>query len=408
MDVVSLREKFPQLKETVYGRPLVYLDNAATSMRPSSVIDKWVDSASRVNANLHRAVHHIADLATNDYESARDYVKDYLNAESRREIIFTSGTTESINLVAYSFSKKFLSEGDEVIVGEAEHHSDIVPWQQACERQKATLKVLKIKDNGELDLEDLKAKLTGRTKIVCVNHISNVLGIVNPVEEIVRICHSIGCLVLVDGAQGIVHIHPDVQKMGCDFYVFSGHKVFAAPGTGVLYGRKELLEAMPPFLTGGEMIGNVKWSGTTWAELPQKFEAGTRNISGVPTMKPALELLGQVLDDADIKEEERKIRDYMTKALLDDKRIRLFGLPQDMNDKVNTFSFLVEHCHHEDLALILDKMGIAVRSGQMCAEPLMDRFGVSGMVRASFAAYNTLDEAHKFIECLDRAIEMLV
>lgn len=398
-----MRDQFPQLSEQVYGKPLVYLDNAATSLRPQRVIDLWDDLSSHKNANLHRAVHHIASVATEEYESTRDAVRKYLNAEFREEIIFTSGATASINLVAFSFGEAFVKEGDEIIVTEAEHHSNIVPWQMLCERKKAVLKHLEVDENGHLKYEALNTLITPKTKLVCVSHISNVLGLVNPVKEIVSICHSKGCPILTDGAQGIVHEAVDVRDLGCDFYVFSGHKVFAAPGTGVLYGRKSLLEQMPPYMGGGEMIGTVRWSGTTYAPLPQKFEAGTQNMAGVPTLKPALEIAAELRrNDSDA------VRDYVLDALLRNPRIRLFGLPGGEFKKIPLFSFAVEGAHHEDLALILDKMGVAVRSGQMCAEPLMDRFGVTGMVRASFAQYNTMQEAEYFIQSLEKAIKMLV
>lgn len=407
MKARMLREEFPQLSELVYGKPLVYLDNAATALRPRSVIDCWTELSSRRNANLHRAVHHIAYLATEEYESTRDKVKTYLNARHREEIIFTSGATASINLVAFSFGEAFVNEGDEIIVTEAEHHSNIVPWQMMCERKGAKLKYLEIDEKGHLKYDRLKEMISDRTRIVCVSHISNVLGLINPLNDIVSICHSKNCPVLVDGAQGIVHDSVDVQEIACDFYVFSGHKLFSAPGVGVLYGRKELLEQMPPYMGGGEMIESVSWNGTSYAPLPQKFEAGTQNMAGVPTLKPALELALRT-HGAEITSELESVRDYVLNALLSNSRIRLFGLPGDGYEKVPLFSFSVEGAHHEDLALILDKMGIAVRSGQMCAEPLMDRFGVTGMLRASFAPYNTIDEAEYFIASLEKAINMLV
>lgn len=398
-----MRDQFQQLSEQVYGKRLVYLDNAATSLRPQRVIDLWNDLSSHKNANLHRAVHHIAAVATEEYESTRDAVQKYLNAEFREEIIFTSGATASINLVAFSFGEAFVKEGDEIIVTEAEHHSNIVPWQMLCERKKAVLKHLEVDENGHLKYADLEKLITPGTKLVCVSHISNVLGLTNPVKNIVSLCHSKGCPVLVDGAQGIVHEAVDVRELGCDFYVFSGHKVFSAPGVGILYGKKELLEQMPPYMGGGEMIGTVRWSGTTYAPLPQKFEAGTQNMAGVPTLRPALEIAAELRrNDSDA------VLDYVLDALVRNPRIRLFGLPGGEFKKIPLFSFAVEGAHHEDLALILDKMGVAVRSGQMCAEPLMDRFGVTGMVRASFAQYNTREEAEYFIKSLEKAINMLV
>lgn len=406
MSIEELRSCFPQLGVRVYGKKLVYLDNAATSLRPRSVLDRWYELSSSCSANLHRAVHKIAADATGQYEDAREAVRKFLNAERQSEIIFTSGTTHSINLVAYSFSEAYIREGDEVIVCECEHHSDIVPWQFACERKGATLKVLPVDEDGYPRLDVLKSLLTQKTRILCIAQISNVLGLENPVEEIVDICHSKGCKVLVDGAQGVLHSCTDVRKLGCDFYAFSGHKLFASPGTGVLYGRRELLEKMPPFLGGGEMIGNVSFTRTTFAPLPQKFEAGTQNISGTPTLVQGKAML-EAMKDKQIRSEYEAVRDYVLKALTEDGRIRLFGVPRGTSDKVALFSFVVEGAHHEDLALILDKMGVAVRSGQMCAEPLMDRYGVSGMVRASFLPYNTLEEAEYFIKSLDRAIDML-
>ena len=406
MDINDLRNEFPQLSQQVYGKQLVYLDNAATALRPASVVREWDEISTRYTANLHRAVHHIAAVATDRYEHARYVVGRFLNASSSDEIIFTSGTTASINLVAFSFGEAFVKEGDEIIVSESEHHSNIVPWQMMCGRRKAKLQVLHVDDNGHFNLEELKSLLSSRTKLVCVAQISNVLGLQNPVKEIVNICHSANCPVLIDGAQGIVHSPVDVREIGCDFYAFSGHKIYAAPGTGVLYGRRELLDKMPPYMGGGEMIGNVKWSGTTYAPVPRKFEAGTQNISGTPTLVPALEM-AEMMRSPEIERNTADIIDYMLNALTSDPRFHLYGMPGDGYGKVPLFTFSVEHIHHEDLALILDKMGVAVRSGQMCAEPLMDRFGVTGMLRASFAPYNTVGEARYLMKSLDRAIKML-
>lgn len=407
MKVEEIRSLFPALSGKVYGKPLVYLDNAATIQRPVSVIDKWVDLTEKHNANLHRAVHRIAAEATEEYESTRDAVKEYLNAQSREEIVFTSGATASINLVAFSFGEAFVRPGDEIVVAQSEHHSDIVPWQMMCERKGAVLKVLPVDDCGCLRTELLEDLITDRTRLLCVAHISNVLGLVNPVKEIVSYCHSKGCYVLVDGAQGIVHAPVDVRDLGCDFYAFSGHKVYAAPGTGVLYGRRELLDRMPPYMGGGEMIATVRFSGTTYAPLPGKFEAGTQNMAGTPTLKPALEI-AKTLRDNELVEYGDKVRDYVLDRLFSDDRIKLYGVPRGTIEKIPLFSFTVKGAHHEDLALLLDKMGVAIRSGQMCAEPLMDRFGVTGMLRASFAPYNTLEEAEYFLDSLDRAIAMLV
>lgn len=405
--ISDIRSMFPALERKVYGKNLVYLDNAATGHRLSSVIEMWDESSRNHNSNLHRAVHLLASEATEEYESARDAVRQYINAESREEVIFTSGTTASINLVAYSFGEAFVKEESEIIVTEVEHHSNIVPWQMLCQRKGAFLKVLPVDDDGYLRIECLENMINDKTAIVCVSHISNVLGIVNPVKEIVRICHSKGVPVLIDGAQGAVHCSVDVQDIDCDFYAFSGHKIYAATGTGVLYGKKKWFEAMPPFMGGGEMVGTVKFSGTTYAPLPMKFEAGTQNFSSAITLKPALEFL-KLLNDNELTQYHERVKAFVLDSLLKDERIRLFGVPRGIaDDKIALFSFCVEGVHHEDLALILDKMGIATRSGQMCAEPIMDRFGVSGMLRASFAPYNTIEEAEYFIECLNRAINML-
>ena len=399
-----MKEWFPQLSEKVYGRPLVYLDNAATSLRPQSVIDKWTEMSSRYNSNLHRAVHYTAGKATAEYENARSCVASFIGAESASRIVFTSGATAALNLVAFSFGEAFVNEGDEIIVAECEHHSDLVPWQMLCQRKKSIIKILPIDGNGRLCLDKLPSLLTDRTRIVCVAHVSNVLGIVNPISGIVDICHSKGVPVLVDGAQGIVHLPVNVNEMACDFYVFSGHKIYAAPGTGVLYASGDWLGKLPPYMGGGEMIGTVKWSGSTYAPAPHKFEAGTQNISGVPTWCPALET---ALALRQYESALEGIKQFVLERLHGIKGLKLYGEPFSLEEKIPLFSFTVEGVHHEDLALILDKMGIAVRSGQMCAEPLMDRFGVTGMLRASFAAYNTMDDAEYFIESLEKAISML-
>ena len=408
MLVDDIRNMFPVLSRKIYGKDLVYFDNAATSQRPQSVIDEWNRITCESNANIHRAVHKLADEATQAYEQARDAVKDFINAEFREEIIFTSGTTASVNLAAFCFGEAYIKEGDEVIVTEAEHHSNIVPWQMMCRRKGAILKVLPIDDHGHLIIDELDSLITDRTRIMAVTHISNVLGIVNPVKDIVEKCHSKGVAVLVDGAQGAVHCKVDVRDMDCDFYVFSGHKLYAATGTGVLYGKKKWLENMPPYMGGGEMVGTVKFSGTTYAPLPMKYEAGTQNFASAATLKPAIELLN-VLNDNNLEEYNNSIKDYLLNIFINDERIRLYGVPRGTSEeKIPLFSFIVKGIHHEDLALILDKMGIAVRSGQMCAEPLMDRFGVTGMLRISLAPYNTMQEAEYFVKCLNKAIDMLI
>ena len=405
--IEEIRTLFPALSRKVYGKDLVYFDNAATSQRPQSVIDMWTEITSESNANIHRAVHRLADEATQAYEQARDSVRNFINARSREEIIFTSGTTAAVNLVAFSFGEAFVKEGDEIVVTEAEHHSNIVPWQMMCKRKGAVLKVLPVDDSGHLKTEMLDEILSEKTRIMAVAHISNVLGLINPVKEIIEKCHSLRIPVLVDGAQGVVHSKVDVQDLDCDFYVFSGHKLYAATGTGVLYGKKELLVEMPPYMGGGEMVGTVSFEETTYAPLPMKFEAGTQNFASAATLKSAIEFTN-LLNDNELVDKLDKIRDYLLDYLRSDERIILYGVPRGTNEeKIPLFSFTVKGIHHEDLALILDKMGIAVRSGQMCAEPLMNRFGVTGMLRVSLAPYNTLEEAEYFIRCLDKAIKML-
>ena len=408
VDVTDIRNLFPALSRKVYGKDLVYFDNAATSQRVQTVLDEWNRVSAESNANIHRAVHRLADEATQAYEQARDAVKDFLNAREREEIVFTSGTTAAINLVAFSFGEAYVGPGDEVIVTEAEHHSNIVPWQMMCKRKGALLKVLPVDDNGHLMVDMLDELLTDKTRILACTHISNVLGIINPIRKIIDICHSRNVPVLIDGAQGAVHCKVDVQDLDCDFYVFSGHKLYAATGTGVLYGKRKWLDAMPPYMGGGEMVGTVTFAETTYAPLPMKFEAGTQNFASTATLKPAIEFINLLNDNKLVKYND-EIRDYLLETLGNDKRIRLYGVPcGNYEEKIPLFSFTVNGVHHEDLALILDKMGIAVRSGQMCAEPLMDRFGVTGMLRISLAPYNTMEEAEYFVKCLNRAIDMLM
>ena len=405
MSITEIRRQFPILDTRVYGKPLVYLDNAATAQRPQSVVACWKELVDGGNANIHRAVHHLAAQATEAYEGARNRMKAFINAPAREEIVFTSGATASINLVASSFGQQFVNQGDDVVVTVCEHHSNIVPWQLLCERKGAVLKVVDIEEDGRISPDSLRKVLTDRTRIFAIAHISNVLGVVNPVKELVAVCHEAGIPVLVDGSQGIVHEKVDVQDLDCDFYAFSGHKVYAATGTGVLYGKRKWLEAMPPYMGGGEMIESVRFSGTTYAPLPMKFEAGTQNFNAVPTLVPALDFALSARENPEIQAEQKAILDYVYGQLTQDSRIVLYGTSREA--KIPLFSFAVKGVHHEDLALILDKMGIAVRSGQMCAEPLMDRLGVTGLLRASFAPYNTLEEAKYFIVSLQKAIEML-
>ena len=403
--IEEIRREFPQLSEKVYGKPLVYLDNAATSLRPRSVIAKWDEMSSRFSANLHRAVHAVSERATEEFEAARAETAKFIGASSPKEIIFTSGATQALNMLAFCLGerKAFLKIGDEIVIGEAEHHSNILPWQFLSERKNLKIKVLPVDERGALRTEELQRVITDRTRLICISQVSNVLGLVNPVRQIADYCHSKGVLVVVDGAQGIVHCKTNVKELSADFYAFSGHKLYAAPGTGVLWGRKSLLETLPPYMGGGEMVGTVKWEGSTFAPVPHKFEAGTQNMAGVPTLIPAYKWVRKF----DEYPELEGVKRYMLEALKEIPGLRLFGVPESYEEKVPLFSFAVEGAHHEDLALILDKMGIAVRSGQMCAEPLMDRYGVTGMVRASFTHYNTQEEAEYFIKSLNKAIKML-
>lgn len=403
MKIDEIRAEFPALSETVYGKPLVYLDNAATSQRPESVLRMQDEYSRTANSNIHRGVHYLSNIATEHYEQARDAVREFINAEHREEIVFTSGTTASINLVAYSFGDAFVKGGDNVIVSAVEHHSNLVPWQLLCQRKGAQLRVIPVADDGTLKIEELEKLVDDRTRIVAVTQVSNVLGIVNPVKEIITLCHNRGVPVLVDGAQGIVHCGVDVQEMDCDFYAFSGHKIYAATGTGVLYGKKKWLDAMPPFLSGGEMVGTVTLENTTFAPLPMKFEAGTQNFIGQATFKPAIELAKELID-SEIVKYHNEVSDFLYDELMARTRVRLLGTAKP---RVPVFSFSVDGAHHEDLAQILDKMGVAVRSGQMCAEPVMTRFCVTGVLRASLAPYNTLEEAEHFLKSLDRAVAML-
>lgn len=406
MKTEELRKEFPILSRKVNGRDLVYFDNAATSQRPRSVIEEWNRLTSYSNANIHRAVHTMAEECTEAYEQARDAVRAYINAASREEIIFTSGATASINLVAYTFGERFVSEGDEIIVAECEHHSDMVPWYMLCRRKNAKLVKLPVDDNGRLDTEILKSMIGERTRLVAVAHVSNVLGIVNPVEEIVRIAHSKNVPVLVDGAQGIVHCEVDVRKLDCDFYAFSGHKMYAATGTGVLYGKRRWLEQLPPFMGGGEMIASVSFKDVKFADIPMRYEAGTQNFASSATLKQACDLLN-LLKDKELNQNFEQICLSMQNCLKNFDGLKIYGNAEVGSDRAPLWSFTVEGVHHEDLAILLDKMGVAVRSGQMCAEPLMERFGVSGMLRVSLAPYNTIEEVEYFGQALDRAVGML-
>ncbi|MDR0414376.1 MAG: cysteine desulfurase [Prevotellaceae bacterium] len=401
--MMDIRSYFPLLSQSVDGRPLVYLDNAATAQKPQVVIDVVNELHTSLNGNIHRGVHRMAEQCTERYEAARESVREYINAEKAHEVIFTSGATAGINLVAFAFGERYVGAGDEIVVTEMEHHSNIVPWQLLCERKGATLKVLPFADSGELRTDLLPALISKKTKLLAVAHVSNVLGSINPVDEIVRIAHAQGVPVLVDGAQGVQHLPVDVRQMGCDFYAFSGHKVYAPTGTGVLYAKEKFLDEMPPWQGGGDMVKTVTFDKTTYADLPYKFEAGTANYVGVIGLGAAIGFLKNLdLDAARLHEQELLRR--ATERLQEIDGLAIYGLaPQ----KCSIVSFALKGIHHLDVAQVLDKQGIAVRSGTLCAEPVARRYGLTGMVRASFAFYNTLAEVDALAEGLKRAKNML-
>lgn len=397
---MDIREQFPILSRRVYGKELIYLDNAATSQKPQSVLDMEERIWRESNANIHRAMHTLSGEMTDLYEQGREAVSRFIGAASREEVIFTSGTTASLNLLASCFTEQFIGKGDKVIVSQAEHHSNIVPWQLALERKGSSLLVLPVDEKGEISLEKFEKMLDSSVKLVSVTHISNVLGIVNPVEEIVRIAHAKGIPVAIDGAQGIVHEKVDVQKLDCDFYAFSGHKIYAPTGTGILYGKKAYLDRMPPYMGGGDMIDKVTFEKTTFAPLPLKYEAGTQNFVAAACYAPALEFAASATVNPEIVP-------YLMEELPKIDGLRLYGMPEDLSRKAPVFSFTVEGTHPSDIAQILDKLGVAVRSGHVCAEPLMARYGITGVCRASFAPYNTMGEAEIFMKALRRAVDML-
>lgn len=397
---MDTRTQFPILEREVYGKRLVYFDNAASSQKPLSVIELQDKMLRESNANIHRAVHALSSEATGYYEAGREAVRRFICAPSRENVIFTSGTTDSINLLATCFTEAFIGKGDKVLLSVAEHHSNIVPWQIALSRVGAEIGVIPVHDNGELDMEVFTSMLDERVKLVSVAHISNVLGIVNPVEQIISLSHSRGIPVALDGAQGIVHEKVDVQKLDCDFYSFSGHKIYAPTGIGVLYGKKEWLEKMPPYRGGGDMIDKVTFEKTTYAPLPLKYEAGTQNYVAAACFAPALEYAASAEIDS-------RIVPFMMSELQKIEGLHLYGVPSDMKRKVPVFSFTVDGTHPADIAQIIDKLGFALRSGHVCAEPLMARFSVSGILRASMAPYNTLEECELFIKALGRVLDML-
>ena len=401
-NVEEIRQDFPILQRDVYGRPLIYLDNAATTQKPRSVVEAISNEYYSTNANVHRGVHFLSQKATDLHEAARERVRQFINARSTAEVLFTRGTTESLNLVASSFGEAFLKEGDEVIVSVMEHHSDIVPWQLLRERKGIVIRVIPMDDSGRLDLEAYERLFSERTRLVCVAHVSNVLGTVNPVKQMAATAHAHGAYMLVDGAQSIPHFKVDVQDLDCDFLTFSGHKIYGPTGIGVLYGRESLLEKMPPYQGGGEMIARVTFEHTTYERLPYKFEAGTPDYVGTHALAAAIDYV-EALGMDEIAAHERRLTQYAMERLGAIKDMHLYGTTPDKDAVV---AFNVGNIHPLDLGTLLDRLGIAIRTGHHCAQPLMQRCGVEGMARASFALYNTMDEIDRLAEGIERVSKM--
>ncbi|WP_298297632.1 aminotransferase class V-fold PLP-dependent enzyme [Hydrotalea sp.] len=402
--IAEIRQHFPLLQRTIHNKPIVYLDNAATTQKPMEVIDALRDYYMRTNANIHRGIHTLAEEATAAYEATRSAVQGFIHSSFAEEIIFTRGTTESINLVANTWGKQNIQEGDEIIISEMEHHSNIVPWQLLCEEKKAVLKIIPINDDGELLMDVYQQLLSSKTKLVAVTYVSNSLGTINPIAKIISLAHNAGALVLVDGAQATVHLDIDVQKMDCDFYAFSGHKIYGPTGVGVLYGKKSLLEAMPVFMGGGEMIKEVSFAKTTYAELPYKYEAGTPNIADTVALKAAIDFMLEV-DVAMIHQHENALLEYATEQMLEIPNLYIYGRAKH---KTGVISFLVKNIHPQDMGVLLDNQAIAVRTGHHCTQPLMHRLGVPGTIRASFAVYNTMEEIDKLVSGIQKSVKMLL
>jgi cysteine desulfurase / selenocysteine lyase len=403
IDVTKIREEFPILNQKVNGKPLIYFDNAATNQKPKRVIQALTDYYQGFNANIHRGIHTLAEKATKAFEETRHEAQKFINAKHVEEIIFTRGVTESINLVASSYGRAFLNRGDEILISGLEHHSNIVPWQLIAEQREAIIKVIPVLENGELDIEAYKKLLTGKTKIVAVNHASNSLGTINPIKQIIDLAHHAGAVVLIDGAQAAAHLEIDVQGLNCDFYCISSHKMYGPTGTGFLYGKKELLEKMPPYMGGGEMIKDVTFAKTTYNDLPYKFEAGTPNIGDVVAFKEAFLFINE-LGKENIAALEHDLLHYASAALSKLKSVRLIGIA---TEKVSVQSFVVKGIHHFDIGQMLDARGIAVRTGHHCTQPLMDCFNIEGTVRASFSIYNTKEEIDQLVEGVDRIAKFM-
>lgn len=402
LDIQKIRADFPILNRTVNGKPLIYFDNGATSQKPQVVIDAISNYYKEINANIHRGVHTLSQLATDAYELSRGKVQQHINAKHSHEVIFTSGTTQGINLVASSFTS-LIKAGDEIMVSALEHHSNIVPWQFLCERMGAKLVVIPMNDKGELIMEEFDRLLSGQTKIVAVNHISNALGTINPIEEIISKAHGVGAAVLIDGAQATPHLRPDVQALDCDFYVFSGHKICGPTGVGILYGKEEWLHKLPPYMGGGEMIKEVTFEKTTYADLPHKFEAGTPNIADGIALGTAIDYLNEIGFE-NIQKQEKELLAYATERLLEIEGLKIYGTSEN---KTSVVSFNIEGIHPYDIGTIIDKLGVAVRTGHHCTQPIMNYFNIPGTVRASFSFYNTKEEIDIFVDSVKKAKTML-
>ncbi len=402
-DILHIRHDFPILDLMVHDKPLIYFDNAATTQKPREVIDRLVTYYKKENCNIHRGVHFLSAQATGAFENARKTVKDFINAGQAHEIIFTKGATESINLVAQTYGRQHVHPGDEIILSEMEHHSNLVPWQILAEQNGATLKIIPVDEQGELEIQSLKGMITERTKLIALTHVSNVLGTINPVHRVIKLAHDQGIPVLLDGAQAVPHLDVDVRELDCDFYCFSGHKVYGPMGVGVLYAKEKLLEEMPPYQSGGEMVDQVSFQKTTYNKLPYKFEAGTPNVGGVLGLEAAIKYI-QDLDLKHIHAYEHELLDYATLELLKMDDVRIFG---NAENKTGVISFLIGKIHPYDAGTIYDKLGIALRTGHHCAQPLIERYGVPGLIRASLALYNTIEEIDRFIEATKQVRRML-
>jgi cysteine desulfurase/selenocysteine lyase len=400
--ITEMRSDFPVLEREVYGKPLVYLDNGATTQKPRCVIDAINDVYLSYNSNIHRGVHFLSDMASEMYEASRQKVASFINAEKKEEVIFTSGATASINMLAYSFGERFVSQGDEIIISCLEHHANIVPWQMLCERKGAKLKVIPIKENGEIILDEYHKLLSKKTKLVAVSHVSNALGVILPVNDIISAAHSMNIPVMIDGSQGIQHGNVDVQKMNCDFYLFSGHKIYAPTGIGILYGKESLLNDLPPYQGGGDMVEKVTFEKTTYNQLPFKFEAGTTNYVGAIGLAAAIDYLLSIGMENIVAMEER-LKNYAAERLSAVKGLKIYG---NSEEKISIFSFLLDGIHQYDTGMILDKMGIAVRTGTHCAQPLMNFYSIEGTVRASACFYNTTEEIDALIAGIEKVKSM--